>query len=238
MNFLRISIASAVVLAFGGPTRAQSFNCDLDEFGGTEQTGNGVPSSAFGAAANQPGVWNRIFASGTTTPVNLTGLDGVVTACQMYSSRPTPSGGFNNPNLSGDFRLLMADYAFIGLPIQYHLIGFQPGHYSIYTYSGSAQGNVVNLFVSVPGSSTPIQTVTGPMPANQFIYGLDYCVHELNITGTSFELDLSTDAQQGPNPEVHGFQIVYSPTPEPSTVFALSAALLTFAVRRRKRCRQ
>ncbi len=44
-----------------GAANGQAFNIDLDVFGGTEGIGNGAPSSQFGAAAGQTGLWNRFF---------------------------------------------------------------------------------------------------------------------------------------------------------------------------------
>jgi hypothetical protein len=87
--------------------------------------------------------------------------------------------------------------------------------YRLYTYSAKTNGIVANLFVDVPGSSTTTQVVTGPMPANQFIYGVDYCAHDLVLTGSSFEIDVSGNGP--PNPEVQGFQIVMV-APEPGTL--------------------
>lgn len=214
-------------------SHGQSFNIDLDELFGSDQTGNGAPSPVFGAAAFQPGVWNRVDASGPVDPVVLLGLDGGTSGCRMVASRPTPSGGFNNHNLSGDFRLLMADYGFIGQPMHYHFSGFQPGRYLVYTYGGNVQGTVRNLLVSVPGSSTSEQIITGPVDSNEFVEGLNYCRHTLDLTGNEFEMDVTTDNQFPA--EIHGFQIVYSPVPEPGAGIVLVVAFGGYRLRRRKR---
>ncbi|MFI5384936.1 MAG: hypothetical protein ACHQ50_02340 [Fimbriimonadales bacterium] len=229
MNLSRLIVGLGFAVGALAMATAQSFNIDLDSPGPPE-LGGGAPSSAFGGAASQPGFWNAVYAGGPTTPVQLHGLDGLPTGVQLQATGGTGSyGGFNNPNLSGDFRLLMADGANVGTPIQYHFSGLQTGHYLLYTYSANASGQAVNLLVSVPGSSTPPQTVTGPMPPNQFIIGVDYCVHDLPFTGTSVEIDVSGSGP--PNPEVHGFQIVA--VPEPATVFAFASGLFALLGRAR-----
>lgn len=215
-------------------SQAQSMNLDLDEFGGTEQTGNGTPSAAFGAAANQPGYWNRVYAGGPPNATTLSGLDGLPTTCQITASGGIGAyGGYNNPNLSGDFRLLMGDYAWVGGPIQYHFSGFQPGRYLLFTYGADTSGAVKNLYVNVPGSGTSLQTVTGPMPSNQFLYGIDYCAHVLELAGGTFEIDVNTDGFPLPPTQVHGFQIVA--VPEPLTIFAFSFGLLGLIAKRKRR---
>lgn len=225
--------AAGMVLFASAPIRssAQSFNIDLDESIGGPETGAGAPSAAFGAAAGQAGYWNKVPASSGIART-LIGLDGVATSCQIDPSGGGGSGGFNNPNLSGDFRALMADYRFVGTPVQYHFSGFQPGHYSVYTYGGDVAGNLYSLMVTVPGSSLPTQIVTGPVLANQFVLGVDYARHELDLTGGSFEIDLTGNGP--PNPEVHGFQLVYTPVPEPGNVFACLLGLMGISALRRK----
>lgn len=223
--------AAGMVLFASAPIRssAQSFNIDLDESIGGPETGAGAPSAAFGAAAGQAGYWNKVPASSGIARA-LIGLDGVATSRQIDPSGGGGSGGFNNPNLSGDFRALMADGRDVGTPVYYHFKGFQPGHYQLITFGAPASGTVVPLFVSVPNSSTSTQNITGPMPANLFVYGIDYCVHELDMPGDSFEIDISANGP--PNSQVHGFQIVYTPVPESATCFVCILGVIGLLVRR------
>lgn len=218
--------AGFFLVDFSNAAFAQAINIDLnDPFGGPE-TGGGVPSSGFGAAAGQPGFWNGVLASGAGA-FPLKGLDGLPSSAQISASGGIGSmGGFNNPNLSGDFRLLMADYAWVGGPIRYQFSGFEPGNYRIFTYGADASGAIKHLYVRVPGSTTPMQSVTGPMPANQFIYGIDYCAHDLQLFGDSFEIDVDTDGFPLPPTQVHGFQVVAVPEVNPVFVCTLGLAAL------------
>ncbi len=233
MRNWRITLTLGALLGSLALSQGQSINIDLNDPVGGPETGAGVPSSAFGAAANQPGFWNGVTASGSG-PFSLKGLDGQPTSVQMTASGGIGSmGGYNNPNLTGDFRLLMGDYAWVGGPIQYHFSGFQPGRYLLFTYGADTSGAVKNLYVNVPGSGTSLQTVTGPMPSNQFLYGIDYCAHVLELAGGTFEIDVNTDGFPLPPTQVHGFQIVA--VPEPLTIFAFSFGLLGLIAKRKRR---
>ncbi len=213
---------------------AQSFNIDLDELGGSAQIGNGAPSALFPGAAVQLGYWNRIYDGGSPIPVSLLGLDGSSTSCQIQTTGSFGSGGgFNNPNLSGDFRLLMADFADVGDPIQYHFSGINSGHYRITTLGGSVSGRLVDLYVRVPGAAVENQVITGPINSNIFAYGVDFCTHDLLISGHSFEIDVSGEVWPSPTSSVGGFQIVA--VPEPYTLFALLLGSIALLVRRRPR---
>ena len=51
----RVATLALLGLASISSGMSQSFNIDLDVFFGSPETGNGAPSSQFGAAAGQPG---------------------------------------------------------------------------------------------------------------------------------------------------------------------------------------
>src|ERR1044072_7761091 len=99
------------------PSMAQSFNLDLEIEGGSQAVGGGPPSASFGAAAEVFGFWNPIRGNGPSTPVFMKGLDGEATGASIWVTGGFGlSGGFNNTLDSGDERLLMNDFADIGLP--------------------------------------------------------------------------------------------------------------------------
>jgi len=231
MIWVKIGWTAGVLVLVAGAS-GQSINIDINAFGAPPEGGGGSPSASFGGAGNSPGLWNSVDAGGPTVPTPLLGLDGQATTCSIIATGGTGSqGGYNNPNLSGDFRAVMGDYEFVGTPIAFHFSGFTPGRYLLYTLGATTQGTLVNMSVNVPGSSTPTQIITGPMPANQFIQNIDFSTHDLVLTSSNFEIDLSGNGP--PNPEIHGFQIVRT-VPEPITLLGLLPAVGLLARRRRR----
>ena len=209
---------------------AQSFNIDLDIGSGSANIGAGAPSPSFGGAANSPGFWNDING-GDHGPRSLSGLDGSLTSAQISASGGIGSyGGYNNPLNTGDYALLLNDSADVGVTNFYHFSGFAPGHYLLFTYAVKANAPNVACAVTVPGADVPVQTVAGPMPGNAFILGVTHCLHDLILTGDSFEIDVSSPGP--PTGQVNGFQIVA--VPEPTTVFVCLIGMVSL-FRRRKR---
>src|SRR5438105_12983852 len=102
----RFLILLPAICAFVGAPRAsaQSVNVDIDIFTGPPELGNGAPSDSFGAAANQPGRWNRTYLGGTQSLLGLDGLPSSVTI-----SFTTPIGfstlGARFEGNTGDFAL-------------------------------------------------------------------------------------------------------------------------------------
>src|SRR5579871_1100530 len=116
-----------LVSARGFASGQAGFNIDLDDLFGDPGTGGGLPSAQFSAATGQFGNWTRVPNTGPWQPVTLYGLDGLATNCQLVTTGgATTGGGYNNPGMSGDYRLLMADFGWVGSPIQYHFSGFAP----------------------------------------------------------------------------------------------------------------
>jgi hypothetical protein len=222
--FLIISLVGALCLA--GQSAAQSFNIDID---GGAGPGAGPPSNSFSGAASQMGFWCDPLG-GTTQPFNLAGLDGVQTGAQMQALGGIGNyGGFNNSGNTGDYALLLNDFADISGSAQYHFSGLTPGQYRIYTYAVEPVGLFEDVQVSVPGSVQGIQHVTGPMPGNQLVLGITHSVHEITISGTSFEVDVT-----GPfaHTRVNGFQIVAVPEPGELATLGLAFAMLLVGRRR------
>lgn len=215
---------------------AQSFNIDLDLYGGGGETvGNGSPSDGFGAAASQSGYWNRISATGDGGEAeSLFGLEGAPTGVTIAASGGIGvAGGYNNHDIDGDYRLLMADYALIGGENDYLFAGLESGDYLIYTYCVNPRAEVnVATTVTVPGATEPVQMASGSIPpGNLFIQGVTHTVHELHVTGSSFEVDI---LGTWPYSVCNGFQIV-EVVPEPATLTSALPCLLLFLKRRRRR---
>ena len=215
--------------------RGQSINIDLDEMGGTELTGNGVPSSSYGAAANQPGVWNRVYEGGPPNLTPLVGLDGLPTSCRIIATGGIGSGGgFNNSGISGDYRLLMGDFADVGDPVTYHFSGFASGPLEILTFAcDPSTQSPFDVSVNVPGATIPIRHVTGPMPSgNQFVEGKTHSVHFLTLTSGTFDIIVSGTFA---HTRVNGFQLVRLPVPEPLSAFVYILGVAVVLVLRRLR---
>ncbi len=203
---------------------AQSFNIDLDLFhfpGPPSPTG--VPRPSFGAAAEQPGLWNQVYIlehrtiplqdiSGRWTGATYTAWGGIGTG-----------GGWANPRWSlgevnDDFWLLMGDAARIGAPIGrgaiwepslivYTFEGLEPGFYDVYTYGVAPYGAQSPVSVTVPGAHTENpQVCTGPLPGDwSFRRGITHTIHRVTVHDGILEIHVT-----GPWPRsyINGFQIL------------------------------
>lgn len=232
----RVPLLAALAAALAPAlTLGQSFNIDLDIFFGPPSGGNGAPSPAFGAAANQPGNWNRVSATGPTTPIALLDLAGKATSAIMQASGSTGDAvGFNNPQNTGDYALLQNDFAdiiSIGHEIVYTFRDMTNGTYLVYTYASIPSGGFNRNEVSVAGALPPNPlVVTGPMPANQFGLLLTHSVHEVRVTDGLLQLSVREVDAMG---AVNGFQLVL--VPEPSGVICLGVLASIGLAYRRKR---
>ena len=229
-TLLRSTICVFPLLLIAG-ARAQSMNIDLDIFAGDPSNGNGAPSPAFAGAAGQPGYWNRLRA-GSSFPQSIADTSGHTTGIQF--SIPIgagSSGGSNFPINSGDYALLLNDYARVPDLMVFRFTGMRPGQYRIYTYAVDAVGFSFPALVSIAGSSTPTQRVTGPMPGNTFVRGITHSVHELLLSASTFEIEVRNEVIGPPNSSVNGFQIVA--VPEPASLTVLSCLFALMARRRR-----
>jgi hypothetical protein len=221
--------------ACGVLANAQGFNIDLDAFFGTPETGNGAPSPSFGAAAGQPGVWNRIsMVAGGTIPIHDT--TGTFAGATVHIFGTFGGGiGFNNPINTGDFALLLNDAASVNTVVQgglkvYTFSGFQPGTYLVYTYAVRPNGNAVNLPILIPEAlSNNTQVVTGPMPGNSFAHLTTHSLHELQLdVGATFQI-VAEMPPNSPAAYINGFQIVA--VPEPNSAIVIAGLLVFSAIR-------
>ena len=205
----------------------QSFNIDLDVFAGDPSNGNGAPSSAFPGAAGQPGYWNRTNPGSISEPLfDLVG--GETNASISVPVGAGSSGGSNFPINTGDYALLLNDYARVPDLMVFRFTGIRPGAYRVFTYAVSAIGDTWPVDVTVEGAVSNPFRVTGPMPGNALILGITHSEHYVpNLTG---DLVIRV-ASPWPRGNVNGFQIVA--VPEPASLTILSC-LLAFAVKRRR----
>ena len=225
---LLISILFAATFA----GHAQAINIDLDIFGGPPENGNGAPSDAFGAAADQPGRWNRIngVARG---PLALTDVSGVSTNVVFALDTHGGSAGAGSqffPANTGDYALLLNDAATVGSvgnggSYTYTFSGFTAGDYDLYTYAANIAGRETPVPIYVPEASiNQTQTVTGPMTGNSFAYLVTHSVHRVSLgPGSGFSVNIIRPIGMPNDWCINGFQIV--PVPELNSSLILLAGL-------------
>src|SRR5687767_2346740 len=111
-----------------GSAHAQSLNIDF----GSEFA---APSSAYGAAASQPGVWNHIVSTGLTPGLSL--LSGAGSGVSITVTTDTMTGFF--PAGGSDTGLLRGDNFFTsstsGTQWNVTLSSLANGLYDVYYYS-------------------------------------------------------------------------------------------------------
>lgn len=221
-------LLSFLVATMGAISAAQSFNVDLDVMAGDPVAGNGAPSSSFGGAAGQPGLWNRVNCV-TAGPIPLFDTSGSLTGTVLTVTGFGSGGGSNLPINTGDYALLLNDYADIFGSLTYTLTGITLGSYEIYTYAVNASGftSPVPVHISVTGGIEGVLTVTGPMPGNSFANQITHAVHHSNLMTNTLQIRLEGSA---PHAKVNGFQVVA--VPEPSATAAAVCAVLLATSRR------
>lgn len=187
MNILRVlaGVVGALVLPCGAV--GQSFNIDIDVEAGGPEVGAGVPSNAFGAAANQPGFWTLLGAAQHTHAYPLFGLDGTATAATVRWKVSGGGAGSGMGNNTGDFRLLLNDCTKVSVPTTYHFENILPGRYKLTTYAVDRGGNTYPTRVTVPGAVVTTKlSGNGAMPGDRFIESITHCIHEFRVAGTTF----------------------------------------------------
>ncbi|MFI5182586.1 MAG: hypothetical protein ACHQPI_14470 [Thermoanaerobaculia bacterium] len=144
---------AGVVTVIGGlllsqPLSAQSLNIDL----GVNTSIPGPPSSSFGGAASQPGVWSRL---GNGTTASLPGLTGAATAVSATVTSDDPTGGA--ATCTGDIGLLLNDFVYSSTSWSVVLNGLANGTYTVYLYEPEDE-SVVTGAMTVNG--TPVAGLT------------------------------------------------------------------------------
>lgn len=236
--FKRITMAIvtfSVSCLLTGRAYGQPFNIDFDIFFGEPYIGNGAPSSSFGAAAGQPGHWNRIPSVSGGPPMPLVDLAGLPTSATILKTADNPggAGGFNFAGNTGDFALLLNDIEGVatthsGGNLTYTFSGLASGIYDIYTYAVHYTGVAQDTPVFVPeASGSNIQIVTGPMPGNAFEYLVTHSIHRVNLgPGGEFHISITQPPNRPQAMHVNGIQIVQVPEPSSALGIAFGAAIL------------
>jgi hypothetical protein len=203
MHLDRLLVLPVLLLA-SSPLRAQSFNLDV----GDNLILWPVPSSAYAAAAGQPGFWNNVAHPYSAT---LTEIGGTLTAATCTS---TISSSFNWPfgPLTGDDSAFMNDIqaisAFSGTAV-WTFSGLANGNYAVYTYAWAPDSVSARTSVDVPGSSDGQQIVGGAWSGSPHVLGVTYALHHVAVTNGTLVVDCA--GALGTSGSVNGFQIVAGP---------------------------
>jgi len=218
MNSTALLRSTAVFVALASTSVAQNFNLDV----GANQSAP-VPSSTYGAAANQPGIWFSVGSTGQT-PVALNDITGAATGAAV-----TPTGGFGdfyigNPTWNGDDGLLMEDASDVGglwqgAPggsISWAFAGLLPGTYEVTTYALAPDFPAAyNTRVNVVGGTGGAQILTGNWSASPHVLGVTYARHTVAV-GAGGTLTVVTDDPgtiSNNLATVNGFQLKFTPGP-------------------------
>lgn len=209
---------SLLILAASTPALAQSFNIDV----GTQPTYSPVPSSAFGAAASQPGAWNAVNGA-TAGPCALVDLTGAATSVTVSRTGSSSAYTFDNAATTGDDAALMDDgydpSAGSG-SATWTFAGLAAGSYRIFTYAWAPDNSTHLTRVAVAGSPDGAVAVGGwPSPFKYVASTANYppvpsptthAVHHITIsTGGSISVTISVALNFG---ALNGFQLVKDPT--------------------------
>jgi hypothetical protein len=197
-SILFVPLAASAFALSAGVARAQSFNLDV----GDNLILSPVPSSSYGAAANQAGVWNAVKTPYSVTLVDLNGNPSSVTTAS------TSPNAFNYPGFAnGDDQDLMFDVQDIDQfsgTATWTITGLTPGAYLIYSYAWAPENTGAQTEVSVVGSSDPLQLVGGIWNGPPHVLGITYALHHVNVNG-QLVIDVTGHNASG---SINGFQIV------------------------------
>ena len=205
------------------PAAATPFNIDYG-------THFGTPSSAYGAAANQPGFWNNPLA-GTTTPQQLRDLSGALTAVTIAMGSPQLEFFADHPLTAGDDEALMDDAVdLFGRATGFTIANLPAGPYDIFTYAWAPDDPTFRTGVTVNMTG---RLVGGPWPGSQ-VLGVTYALHRITLApGENLNVVAQTVVGAG---SINGFQIAQiAEVPEPSTLVLSGLGMGLLALVRRHR---
>lgn len=201
-----IAFVLAAAIAGGSTALAQNFNIDV----GASLLG--LPSSSYGAAANQPGAWQLVKTDGHPV-VALKDINGNTTGVTITESGGNGDFAVPNASWSGDDSALLVDASDcggVGGSIVWTINGLAAGNYSIFTYAEAPDfPDTYRTNVSVAGASQGTQLVGGPWTGSPHVQGVTYALHTKTIPAGS-SLTITTTTASGPVGNLgtcNGFQL-------------------------------
>lgn len=228
MRFAIGLLGSALSFCLVTSAQAQSFNIDINSTAGL------VPSSAFGAAAGQAGVWNSV--DGGVTPQALVDLSGNATGVTWTSA--FSNGIFasltNLPGADTETVNLLTDVLDLETPGNsdtFTIAGLQNGTYEVYTYAMAPDSGDFRTDVNVNG--TGVQTVGGAFTGS-FVLGVTHSMHTVTVTDGIITINTSVPTIAGITNfgSLAGVQLVL--VPGPGALALLGIAGLAGSRRRRR----
>jgi len=221
-------VLSALVLIIGiQPAAAAPFT--IDAFNIDYGTAFGTPSSAYGAAANQPGFWNNPLP-GTTAPQQLRDLSGALTAVTIAMGNPQFEFSANHPLTVGDDKALMDDAVdLFGRATAFTIANLPAGTYDIYTYAWAPDDPAFRTGVNVNMSGGRL---VGGAWTGSHVLGVTYALHQVTLApGQNVIVVAQTVVGAG---SINGFQIAQVPEPTTLVLSGLGMGLLTLVRRHRR----
>jgi hypothetical protein len=178
LKLVGVLLGCALALTGNG----QSIYVDVDDTFGPPVGGGGPPSSLFPGAAGVAGHWNSKNL-GFQGPLSLSDISGAPISATLYMSGWGGGGSWNNPNISGDFKLLMADAERVSSAgLVYTFQGLNSGWYRVYTLALNPSGQFTSTTIRVPGSISGDQTISGTLSSNTFEHLRTHSIHEILVT--------------------------------------------------------
>lgn len=187
-----------------GSAIAQEFNLDVgDTFS------FGIPSNAYGAAANQAGEWFSLNG-GPPYAFTLNDINGnptaVTTDCQV-TGNGLGDFSFDNVLTSGDDELLMddlQDVGGVGSTATWTFSGLVPGAYNVFTYAWAPDNGTYTTNIT-PGGTMDTQVSGGSWPGGHAL-GTTHALHCVTVDSSgTLVLEVVTATGFG---SVNGFQLV------------------------------
>jgi hypothetical protein len=167
MRFLPILL---LVLTPVGLSQAFNIDCNPDL---------GVPTQAYGAAAQQPGEWNSV--SSFSSPASLVDTSGAATGVTLEWPGFHFAYSSNHVQTSGNDEALMDDL--LDGPDTYKLVGLAPGTYDVFTYAWAPDDPQARTGVSVPGGTGGAQSIGGSWTGGH-VQGVTFAKHSVTVGGS------------------------------------------------------
>jgi hypothetical protein len=196
----RAALCAAVgLLTWGaGQAFAQGINLSFE----ADQSA-GIPANTFAGAANQAGVWNRVFAS---SPIPLNDITGAASGVILTRPGPLFHNAFNSPSTSGDYQSLLDDYWALNMGAKMIFDNVDPGWYDVVVYAINPSNFASRTQTTIAGGwPLPIQEAGGVMPFNNFFQGITHTKHRLEVSASGqLVVDVNPNALGG---AINGVQI-------------------------------
>lgn len=140
-----------------------------------------TPTSSYGAAAGQAGLWVPIAPATPNVAIPLTNVLGApTTATLSYTSGF--DFAFDNPLTQGDDQALLDDSQGIFANSHWSFANLRPGDYEVWSYAWAPDSPLYfRTRVVVTGSPDPAQVVGGSLWNGQFVQGGHYAKHNVTV---------------------------------------------------------